>query len=189
MAFIKSILWKCIKAFCYILYPFVVIYYHFLKNGIDEMLGQYCLNQIRKHGKGVKIRGIGTFTEGDKIGDYTKIGKNAYFHSSGGLEIGRNVQMSRNVTIYTANHNYKSSTFIPYDNTEIMERVVICDNVWIGMNVSILPGVTVGKNSIIGMNAVISKDVPENAIVVGFNRIIGYRELKTQTKLFGKEFN
>jgi maltose O-acetyltransferase len=41
------------------------------------------------------------------------------------------------------------------------------DNVWIGANATILPGVTIGKNSIVGAGAVVTKDVPENTIVGG----------------------
>lgn len=124
-----------------------------------------------------------------EIGDYCGIGEGAYFHATGGLKIGGNVQISRNVTIYTTSHNFHSDSYIPYDNTECYSSVIIGNNVWIGRNVCILPGVTIGDNAIIGMAAVITKDVPERAIVVGHNRIIDYRdEIKGDIKLYGKEF-
>ena len=40
-------------------------------------------------------------------------------------------------------------------------------NVWIGVNVTILPGVTIGENAVVGAGAVVTKDVPDNAVVVG----------------------
>ncbi len=155
------------------------------------MLGTYCVRRIKQRGKDFWIKGMGTFTSPQKIvvGDYCRVGKNAYFHCSGGLTLGNNVQISRNVTIYTANHNFKSEVVLPYDNTEIKESVCIGHNVWIGMNVCILPGVTIGNNAIIGMGAIISKDVPDNAIVVGANRIVGYRgATSSDMKMFGKEY-
>ena len=45
--------------------------------------------------------------------------------------------------------------------------VFIEDNVWIGESVSVLPGVRIGKNSIIGANSVVTKNIPENSIAVG----------------------
>jgi acetyltransferase-like isoleucine patch superfamily enzyme len=40
-------------------------------------------------------------------------------------------------------------------------------NVWIGVNVTILPGVTIGENAVVGAGTVVTKDVPDNAVVVG----------------------
>lgn len=54
--------------------------------------------------------------------------------------------------------------------------MVICDDVWIGRRVIILPGVTIGKGAVIGADAVIAKDVPPYAIAVGNQvQIKGYR--------------
>jgi acetyltransferase-like isoleucine patch superfamily enzyme len=125
-----------------------------------------------------KIYGRGTvfYSSNLVIGDYCRIGENFFFHAKGGIDIGDNTILSRNVTIYSANHNYKSSVTIPYDDTYIEKPVVIGNSVWIGMNVSILPGVTIGNGAIIGMGAVISKDVKAGNIVVG----CGQRTLTTR---------
>ena len=45
--------------------------------------------------------------------------------------------------------------------------VKICQNAWLGENIAVLSGVTIGKNSIIGANSVVSKNIPENCIAVG----------------------
>lgn len=47
------------------------------------------------------------------------------------------------------------------------QRIIIEDNVWIGMNVTIMKGVTIGKNSIIGAGAIVTKDIPANVIAAG----------------------
>lgn len=186
----KNFVWNLIYASCYIFYPFVYLYNKFIKHGVYLMQGNYCKNQIRNRGKNLRIYGMGTFLDPDaiKVGDYCYIGENVYFFATGGLTIGNNVGISRNVTIYTGNHNFRSAEYLPYDDTYIYEPVCICDNVWIGMNSCILPGVTIGRNAIIGMYTTVSKDVPENAIVVGHNRIIGYREpIKGQVKLYYRD--
>lgn len=190
LSFIKQCFWKCILAFCYLSYPFIALYEHYFKPSMNIVRGKYCSNRIKSKGENLWIKGMGTFTDPQniKIGNHCRIGENAYFHCYGGLILGNNVIISRNVTIYTANHNFHSTTYLPYDNTEIGESVKIDDNVWIGMNVSILPGVHIGKNSIIGLGSIITKDVPDNAIVVGHNKIIGFRPELSNYKLFGKEY-
>ena len=187
----RKIISQILKYSCFVLYPFIFIYYRFFKYKVEFVKGYYCKSLIKKRGKGVHIAGMGSFLQPDKIsiGDYCGIGENAYFHATGGLTIGNNVQISRNVTIYTASHNHNSKEYIPFDNTERYDSVTIDDNVWIGRDVSILPGVTIGKNAIIGMGAIITKDIPARAIVVGNNRIIGYREdIDDNRKPYGKDF-
>jgi len=66
---------------------------------------------------------------------------------------------------------------IPWGEARVIKPVVIGDYVWVGMNAAILPGVTVGEGAIIGLGAVVAKDVPPRAIVVGNpGRVIGYRD-------------
>jgi galactoside O-acetyltransferase len=69
-------------------------------------------------------------------------------------------------------------TDVPIHGQGVTSRgVVIEDNVWIGMNVSILDGVRIGNGSIVGAGAVVTKDVPANAIVVGNPaRVLRFRE-------------
>lgn len=98
------------------------------------------------------------------IGNNVHIGDNAYFNTMGGLVIGDNTHISRNVSIYTQNHNYNGNA-LPYDDSHILKPVSIGKNVWIGMNVSIIPGVSIGDGAIIGMGTVVSQNVPPRAIV------------------------
>ncbi len=109
------------------------------------------------------------------IGNNVHIGSGAFLDGRGGLIVGDNAHFSREVTIYTTNHNHEGEN-LPYDHTYIGKEVIIGKNVWIGMHVRITPGVTIGDGAIIGMGAVISKNVKEGEIVVtGVQRTIGKR--------------
>jgi acetyltransferase-like isoleucine patch superfamily enzyme len=119
-----------------------------------------------------------------KIGEKTSLHEHTYLHCQGGLSIGRYVHIGRGLTIWTTNHNFRSNRLIPYDDTYINKKVTIQDFVWIGANVSIVPGVTIGEGAIIGMGAVVTQDVPECAIVGGNPaEIIGYRNIDIFNKL------
>lgn len=83
------------------------------------------------------------------------------------IEIGDNVSITTGVTILT--HGYDWSVFkgMYGDVLGSAGRVKIGDNVFIGMNSTILKGATVGNNVVIGANSLINKDVPDNSVVVG----------------------
>lgn len=83
------------------------------------------------------------------------------------IEIGDNVSITTGVTILT--HGYDWSVFkgMYGDVLGSAGRVKIGDNVFIGMNATILKGVTIGNNVVIGANSLINKDVPDNSVVVG----------------------
>lgn len=96
------------------------------------------------------------------------------------VKIGNHVQISHNVRIYT--HTCASDQDFSEANREYFNGdVSIEDYVWIGANVFINPGITIGTNSIIGANAVVTKDVPPFAIAVGVPaRIIKYKSMKDE---------
>ena len=81
--------------------------------------------------------------------------------SIGGIEIGDNVQIGPHVTIVTDNHDF--------DNRYVLKcrKVTIGNNAWIGAEAKIMPGVTIGENAVIAGGAVVTKDVPANAIAGG----------------------
>lgn len=105
------------------------------------------------------------------IGDTTHIGDHFYanhgcvFLDAGGLRIGDNVLIGPLVGIYTPEHAF--DPVLRAEGYEESRPVVIEDNVWIGGSVSILGGVTIGKNSIIGAGSVVTHDIPANVIAVG----------------------
>jgi len=103
---------------------------------------------------------------------------------SGGVYIGRYFHTGRGLTIFSTNHNYNSTTFIPYDDVEIAKPVTIKDFVWCGSNVTIVPGVTIGEGVVIGAGTVVTKDVPNYAIIGGNpHQVIKYRNIEVFNKL------
>ena len=68
-----------------------------------------------------------------------------------------------NVTIATFNHGLSIET----RNITYPSPVIIGKNVWIGSNATILPGITIGNNSVVAAGAVVTKDVPKNTVVAG----------------------
>lgn len=145
--------------------------------------------------KKFRLEGYSVITSKSQItiDDYSSIGRNCYLHTNGGLEVGKNVQISRSVVIYTTNHNFRSDDMIPYGLDDIPGSVVIEDNAWVGMRAKILPGVRIGEGAVIGLGATITRDVPKCAIVVGINQIVGYRDKQQYETLceseayFGKQ--
>lgn len=81
------------------------------------------------------------------------------------VEIGDDVLIGPNVGIYTAGHpiHYEKRN----QEYEYAFPISIGDNVWIGGNVVINPGVSIGKNSVIGSGSVVTKDIPNNVIAIG----------------------
>ncbi|GAL77630.1 maltose O-acetyltransferase [Algibacter lectus] len=97
----------------------------------------------------------------------------------GGVEIGDGTILSRNICIHSGNHSYKSDTTVPYDNTYDNRKIKIGKAVWIGQNVNILPGISIGDGAIIGMGGTtVSKNVGVGEIVVGQGqRVLGKRDI------------
>ena len=109
----------------------------------------------------------GELTLKGKIGDNVSINRRSLIHAGGGVEIANNVLIGPGVVIYSQNHNFHQKDIninIQGFNTEV---VIINENVWVGARSIILPGVTIGSNSIIGAGSVVKKDVEANTIVAG----------------------
>lgn len=97
-----------------------------------------------------------------KIGAGSCIGHRATLDARGGLTIGANVNLSSEVMIWTAQHNYRDPAF----GTDF-KPVTIGDYVWLGPRCIILPGVTVGGAAVVAAGAVVTKDVEPYAVVGG----------------------
>jgi maltose O-acetyltransferase len=117
-----------------------------------------------------------TGAESVTIGDNVHINRGAFVRAEGGLSIGNNVHIGRNLTLYTINHNYRGIR-IPYDEGVIKKPVAVEPNVWIGINVTIIPGITIGEGAVVGAGTVVARSVPPLAIVGSApTRIIRYRD-------------
>lgn len=99
------------------------------------------------------------------------IGKNFYTNHNvtilDGAKVvfGDNVFIAPNCVFSTAGHAIDSEQ--RNQGLEIAQPITVGDSVWIGANVSVLPGVTIGSNTIIGAGSVVTKDIPEGVIAVG----------------------
>lgn len=105
--------------------------------------------------------------KGLELGDYIYIGPNSSIWATGGIKIESNVIIGPRVTIHSSNHNYENCELLPYDKITILKPVKICSHVWIGDNVMICPGVTIGEGSIVAMGSVVTKDVEALSVVGG----------------------
>lgn len=100
-----------------------------------------------------------------EIGNHTFINHNAYFMDGGGIKIGSNCFVGPNCGFYTAIH-----PLIAKERNTGLEKahpITIEDNVWIGGDVTILPGVTIGEGSVIGAKSLVNKDIPKGVVAVG----------------------
>jgi acetyltransferase-like isoleucine patch superfamily enzyme len=125
-----------------------------------------------------RIRGTSLITGAERIviGDNVHIGDNATIRGDGGLRIGSHTHISRNIVIYTVNHNYEGKR-LPFDETVVEKPVDIGEAVWIGINVIILPGVEVGEGAVIGAGSVVARSIPPLAIAGGNPcRVLKYRD-------------
>ena len=102
-----------------------------------------------------------------KIGDDTWIGQNCFFHSAGGLMIGKSIGIGPMVQIITSYHKESPIKNPLINNDFVFKSVVIDDESDIGMGAIILPGITVGKGAIIGAGSVVTKNVPPYTIYAG----------------------
>lgn len=109
------------------------------------------------------------------IGSGSGLGVNCSVH--GPLRIGDNVMMGPDVTILTQTHNIERTDIPMRQQGMRVAEVVIGNDVWIGMRVVIMPGVKIGNGAVIGSCAVVTKDVPNFAVVGGVPaKIIKYRK-------------
>lgn len=113
------------------------------------------------------------------IGEHTYIGENNNIRASGGIvKIGSNCLISQNVTIVVTNHNIRKGKLINIQGwSESNNFITIHDDVWIGANSVVLPGITIGAGAVVAAGSIVTKDVEENAIVAGNPaRLIRFRD-------------
>ena len=108
------------------------------------------------------------FLTGIEIHPKAKIGKNLFIDHGMGVVIGETSEIGNNVTIY---HNVTLGGISPSINSnqqrDIKRHPTLEDNVVVGSGAQILGPITIGKNSLIGSNSVVTKDVPEKSVMAG----------------------
>ena len=124
-------------------------------NNINVRIGERCILQdyvyIRAGTHGRVI-----FKDGCMINSFCR------FFGHGGIEAGENCQFGPGVTVTTTGHDYNEN-----DLVESFKEVTIGKRVWVGANVTILPGVTIGDNTVVGAGSVVTRNLPANSVAVG----------------------
>ena len=110
------------------------------------------------------------------FGENVFINHSAILSASGGIEFKDNCMAAPGLRIATINHDMNERHKI-----YTYGKVTIGENAWLGMNVTICPGVTIGKYAVVGAGAVVTKDVPDYAVVAGVPaKVIRYPDPKEQ---------
>ena len=103
---------------------------------------------------------------GDVVsGNFSRIG----IHSTviGPVTIGSHVNLAQGITVTALNHNFSTKDKFIDEQGVATSPIVIEDDVWIGANAVILPGVRIGRHSVIAAGAVVNRDVPPYSLAVG----------------------
>lgn len=101
------------------------------------------------------------------VGDNVSIHPMCYLDANGWLEIGNDVSIAHSVSVLSTEHNYQDNHIPIKDQGMRKDKVVICDNVWIGAKAILLAGIIVHSGSIVAAGAVVTHHVNENEIVAG----------------------
>lgn len=153
--------------------------------------GDFTLDQFRKIGKNVILeRGVLVFhPENIIIGDNVYVGHNTmlkgyykntmefagnnwigqgcFLHSAGGIKLGKHAGLGPFVRILTHQHIEEDADKPLSVSVQEFKAVIIEEGVEVGMGATILPGVTIGKNSIVGAGAVVTKSIEPYSVMVG----------------------
>lgn len=99
------------------------------------------------------------------IGDHTRIG----LHNTiiGPVTIGSHVNLAQGITITALNHNFDNPEKRIDEQGVSTAPVILGDDIWIGANAVVLPGVSIGNHSVVAAGAVVTKDVPPHSLVAG----------------------
>lgn len=120
--------------------------------------------------RGVMIRPSsyygGDYGIGLTIGEHSSIGPYGYVGCSGRIVIGKNVMFGPKCSLFAENHVFSITDNSIKSQGVQQKGITIEDDCWIGSNVIILDGVTIGKGSVIGAGTLVSKDVPAGSVVV-----------------------
>ncbi len=120
--------------------------------------------------RGVMIRPSsyygGDLGVGLTIGEHSSIGPYGYVGCSGKITIGKNVMFGPKCSLFAENHNFFDTKISIKSQGVNQKGITVEDDCWIGSNVTILDGVTIGRGSVIGAGTLVTKDVPSESIIV-----------------------
>ena len=142
-------------------------------------ISKYAILNIQKGHKLILKKGciIGDYTKicvDDNLGSKMVVGENTYIGdlnniraSGGDIIIGNDCLISQNVLMVSSNHEFKKGVLIRKQPSSAKRGIYIGNDVWIGGNSVILPGVHIGDGAVIGGGTIVTKDIPPNSVVAG----------------------
>lgn len=152
----------------------------------NKFIRQFYQRKIYKRaaecGEGLYCGGKSFVTANTHLGEHVCFNGMSIF-GDGKVTIGSYFHSGMNCQILTSFHNYEGEA-IPYDDTYLTKDVTIGDCVWLGNNVIILGGVTIGEGAIIQAGSVVCKSIPAYAIAGGHPaKAFKYRDIEHYEKL------
>jgi len=118
------------------------------------------------------------------------VGPNSWMELRGKLYLDSGTIIGPRLKVLTSNHNYQGS-MLPYDDKYIVKDIHVHKNVWIGSDVTLLPGIEIGEGAVIAACSVVTKSVPPLAVVGGnpisiikFRNSDEYSNLKNHNKIY-----
>jgi len=132
----------------------------------EESKKEKLLDQLAGYGERVYIHWPVTITSPQQVlfGDDVSLAAYVHIWGEGGVRVGNRVMIGTHSSISSVTHDYTQRDMY---HTLLEKEVVIEDDVWVGSNCVILPGVRVGTGAVLGAGAVVTKDVPPGVIMGG----------------------
>lgn len=117
-----------------------------------------------------------TFPENVQIDKDSSLNEHVFINGYGSVQIGNCVRIGHNTSIISEDHGFDRKDIPIHLQKKKGEPVIIQDDVWIGCNVTVLKGITIGQGAIIGAGSVVTRDIPPYAVAVGNPaQVIKYR--------------
>ena len=136
---------------------------------VEALRGQLYSKLLKRIGSDVHISEavIINFPSRVELGDHVSINPFCYIHGEGGVTIGNNVRIGFHICLISIDMVYRNAKRPIRTQGIAKAPIVIEDDVWLGANSTILKGVRIGKGSVVGAGAVVTRDVSPYVVVVG----------------------
>jgi acetyltransferase-like isoleucine patch superfamily enzyme len=116
------------------------------------------------------------------IGSHCRFGQGVFITGGGGVHIGDWVSIGPDVKLWSVNHRFDDPDVPIQQQGWELKPVVIEDDVWLAANVFVMPGVTIGRGSVVSACTVVSKSIPPYSLVAGNpGRVVGWRRRPTSS--------
>lgn len=122
-------------------------------------------NYLKKCGKSLRVKRGAEISPNSEVGDFSELGTNAIIQAN--VIIGNHVIMGPDIKIYSRNHKFERLDIPIQQQGKNYYKTFIGNDVWIGANVIITAGCKIGNHVVIGAGSVVTKEIPDYAIVGG----------------------